>query len=157
MSNKFLRLMFCGDLFDQAIGIKSNHDAPKITRSSSSTSSKFLFTSIFAQPHGKKKTEYLWIFRSSTKLRFQWVKNQVNRRIIQADMVESSKIARSGIFLTACKSRNKKAIVPSFGLRLIWMSTRLKIHEEEAAATWWERDNGDEDDDNKEKLGRWFH
>jgi hypothetical protein len=53
MSIKILRLMFYGDLFVQAIGIGSNHDAPEITRSSSSTSSKFLFASIFAQPHGK--------------------------------------------------------------------------------------------------------
>jgi hypothetical protein len=45
--------MFCGDLFDQAIGIVSNRDATKITRSSSSTSLKFLFASVFAQPHGK--------------------------------------------------------------------------------------------------------
>jgi hypothetical protein len=82
-------------------------------------------------------------------------------------------------FWTACKSGNKTATTPSFGLRLRWMSTRGKgnfikfsieqyfgicsvmytgkIHEKEEAATWWEQDSGDEDDDNEEKLGQCFH
>jgi hypothetical protein len=51
--------MFCGDLFDEAIGIGSNRDAPMITRSSPSTSSKLLFASSFAQPHGKNNRIYL--------------------------------------------------------------------------------------------------
>jgi hypothetical protein len=59
VSIKILRLMFCGDLFNQAIGIGSNRDAPKITRSSSSTFSKLLFASSFAQSHGKNNRIYL--------------------------------------------------------------------------------------------------
>jgi hypothetical protein len=62
VSIKFLILIFCGVLFDQAIGIGSNRDAPKTTRSSSSTSSKFLFASSFAQPHGKNNRIYLDIY-----------------------------------------------------------------------------------------------
>jgi hypothetical protein len=38
--------------------------------------------------------EYLWIFRSPTKLRFQRVKNQVDRRFLQEDMTESPLVAR---------------------------------------------------------------
>jgi hypothetical protein len=52
------------------------------------------------------------------KLRFQQIKNQVNRRFLQVDMAELPKVACSEIFWTACKSRNKMAIAPSFGLRL---------------------------------------
>jgi hypothetical protein len=59
VSIKILRLIFRGDLFDQAIGIGSNRDVSKITRSSSSTSSKFLFASSFSQPHGKNNIIYL--------------------------------------------------------------------------------------------------
>jgi hypothetical protein len=98
-------------------------NAPKTTRSWSST--YFLFPSISAQPQWRA-TGYLWIFRSPMKLRFQRIKNQVNRRYLQAGMAELPKVARSEIFRTACKSRNKTAITPSFGLRLRWMSTRWK-------------------------------
>jgi hypothetical protein len=113
------------------------------------------------------------------KLCFQWTKNKVNRRFLQVDMAELPKVARSEIFWTACKSGNKMAIAPSFGLWLRWMSTcwkgnfiefwmeqylvyvllctQGKIHEKEAAATRWEQDSGDEDDDNKEELGQRFH
>jgi hypothetical protein len=44
-----------------------------------------------------RTTEYNWIFRSPTKLRFQRVKNQVNRRFLQADMTESPMVARPEI------------------------------------------------------------
>jgi hypothetical protein len=44
-----------------------------------------------------RTTEYTWIFRSPTKLRFQRVKNQVNRRFLQADMAESPIVARPEI------------------------------------------------------------
>jgi hypothetical protein len=53
VSIKFLKLMLRGDSFDQAIGVGNSQDVPKITRSSSSTSLKFLFASIFVQPHVK--------------------------------------------------------------------------------------------------------
>jgi hypothetical protein len=52
------------------------------------------------------------------KLRFQRIKNQVNRRFLQAGMAELPKVARSEIFWTAYKSGNKTAIAPSFVLRL---------------------------------------
>jgi hypothetical protein len=58
------------------------------------------------------------------KLHFQRIKNQVNRRFQKADVAELPKVARSEIFWTACKSGNKTAIAPSFGLRLRRMSTR---------------------------------
>jgi hypothetical protein len=61
------------------------------------------------------------------KLRFQRIKNQVNRRFLQAGMSELPKVARSEIFWTACKSGNKTVITPSFGLRLRWMSTVVKV------------------------------
>jgi hypothetical protein len=96
VSIKILRLMFCGDLFDQAIGIGSNHDAPKITRLSSSTSSKFLFASSLDSLM-RRTIEYLWIFRSPRKLCFQRVKNQVNQRFLKADMAESPMVARPEI------------------------------------------------------------
>jgi hypothetical protein len=41
-------------------------------------------------------------------------------------MAELPKVARSEIFWTACRSGNKTAITPSFGLRLRWTSTRWK-------------------------------
>jgi C1A family cysteine protease len=125
-----------------------------------------MFTSISAQPQGRT-TGYLWIFRSTMKLRFQRIKNQVNRRFLQADMAELPKVARSEIFWTACKSGNKTAIAPSFGLRLRWMSTRwkdnfIKFSVEQyfdiccvmyTAATRWEQDSGDEDDTTKRSMG----
>jgi hypothetical protein len=139
---------------------------------------KFLFSSISAQPQ-RKTTGCLWIFRSPMKLRFQRIKNQVNRRFLQADMAELPKVARSEILWTACKSRNKTAIAPSFGLRLIWMSTHWKGNfikflmeqyfcicsvmytgedpRKRGSSTQWEQDSGDEDNDNEEKLGQRFH
>jgi hypothetical protein len=41
--------------------------------------------------------EYTWIFRRPIKLRFQRVKNQVNRRFLEADMAESPMVARPEI------------------------------------------------------------
>jgi hypothetical protein len=76
-----------------------------------------MFTSISAQPQGRT-TGYIWIFRSPMKLRFQQTKNQVNRKFLEADIAELPKVARSEIFWTACKSGNKTAIAPSFGLQL---------------------------------------
>jgi hypothetical protein len=80
---------------------------------------------------------------------------------------------------STCKSGNKTAITPSFGLWLRWMSTRWKgnfikfsmekylcicsvmytgkIHEKEAAATRWEQDSGDEDGNNEEELWQRLH
>jgi hypothetical protein len=111
------------------------------------------------------------------KLRFQQIKNQVNRRFLQAGMAELPKVARS--IWTACKSGNKTVITPSFGLRLRWMSTRWKGNfikfsmeqyfsicsvmytgenpRKRGSSTRWEQDSGDEDDENKEKLGQCFH
>jgi hypothetical protein len=60
------------------------------------------------------------------KLHFQRIKNQVNRSFLQAGMAELPKVERSEIFWTACKSGNKTAIAPSFGLRLRLMSTHWK-------------------------------
>jgi hypothetical protein len=122
---------------------------------------------------------YLWIFRSPMKLRFQRIKNQVNRKCLQAGMAELPKVAHSEIFWTACNSGNKTAIAPSFGLRLRWVSTRWKGNlikfsmeqhfcicsvmytgenpRKRGSSTRWEQDSGDEDGDNKEKLGQCFH
>jgi hypothetical protein len=55
---------------------------------------KFLFPSICAQPQGRT-TGYICIFISPMKLRFQQIKNQVNRRFLQADMAELPKVAHS--------------------------------------------------------------
>jgi hypothetical protein len=71
-----------------------------------------------------RTTEYTWIFRSSSKLCFQRVKNQVNRRFLQADMAESPMIARPD--LDSKQSWSETAIAPSYELRLRWMSTRWK-------------------------------
>jgi hypothetical protein len=113
------------------------------------------------------------------KLPFQRIKNQVNRRFLQAGMAELLKVVRSEIFWTACKSRNKTAITLSFGIRLRWMSTRWKVNFikfsmeqyfficsvmytgenpwKRGSSTRWEQDSGDEDDNNEEKLGQRFH
>jgi hypothetical protein len=137
-----------------------------------------MFSSISAQPQGRT-IGYLWIFRSPMKLRFKRIKNQVNRRFLQAGMAELPKVARSEIFWTACKSRNKTVIAPSFGLRLRWMNTHwkgnfIKFSMEQyfsicsvmytggnprtkGSSTRWEQDSGDEDDDNEEKLGQRFN
>jgi hypothetical protein len=125
-----------------------------------------------------RTTGYILIFISPMKLHFQQIKNQVNQRFLQAGMAELPKVARSE-FWTACKSRNKMAITPSFRLRLRWMSTRWKGNfikfsmeqyfyicsvmytgknpRKKGSSTQWEQDSGDEDDDNEEKLGQHFH
>jgi hypothetical protein len=169
--------MFCGESFVQAIGIGDNHGAPKITRSSSSTSSKFLFVSSLHSLMGRT-IEHLWIFRSSTRLRFQRVKNQVNRRFLQAGMTETPIVACLEIFGQQPKlewnSHNSliwtpiKMMSTSWKVNFINISIELyfgiysvmytgRIHEEEAAASRWEQESGDEDDSNKEKFGQCFH
>jgi hypothetical protein len=41
-----------------------------------------------------RKTKYIWMFIRPMKLRFQRVKNQVDRRFLQVDMAESLMVAR---------------------------------------------------------------
>jgi hypothetical protein len=52
------------------------------------------------------------------KLRFQRIKNQVNRRILQAGMAELPNVARSEISGQHESAETKTATTPSFGLRL---------------------------------------
>jgi hypothetical protein len=65
-----------------------------------------MFASISAQPQGIT-TGYIWIFISPIKLHFQRIKNQVNRRFLQADMAELPKVARSEIFWTSMQERKQ--------------------------------------------------
>jgi hypothetical protein len=78
----------------------------------------------FAHPQ-QKTTRYIWIFRSSMKSMFQRIKRQGNRRILQADMAESPKVARAEI-LDSKQCWSETAIAPSFRLWLRQMSTRWK-------------------------------
>ena len=71
----------------------------------------------------RENTGYFWIFRSPMKLRFQQIKNQDNRRFLQADMVESPKVARAE---NSKHCWSETAIAPSFGLRLRRRSTYWK-------------------------------
>jgi hypothetical protein len=157
----------------------TRRSAPKTTTSRSSTSSDRVARSLCShQSLHNLKEEQHDIFGY---LEAAWSYTSNEPRIkstggsYKADMAELPKIARSEIFWTACKSGNKTAIAPSFGLWLRWMSTRWKsnfikfsmeqcfgicsvmytgkIHEKEAAATRWEQDSGDEDGDNEEELG----
>jgi hypothetical protein len=59
------------------------------------------------------------------KSTFQRIKQQGNRRFLQADMAESPKVARAEI-LDSKQCRSETTIAPSFGLRLGRMSTRWK-------------------------------
>jgi hypothetical protein len=77
-----------------------------------------------AQPL-QKTIGYIWIFRSYMKSTLQRIKRQGNRRFLQADMAESPMIAHAEI-LDSKQCWSETAIAPSFGLRLRWMSTRLK-------------------------------
>jgi hypothetical protein len=107
-------------------------NAPKTTRSRSPTSSDRFARSLRSHKSlhnlkGKQQDifgylEYPWSYAS----KFQWIKNQVNRRFLQADMAELPNVARSEIFWTACKRGNKMAIAPSFGIQLRWICTRWK-------------------------------
>jgi hypothetical protein len=73
-----------------------------------------------AQPE-HKTIGYIWFLRSSMKSMFQQIKQQGNRRFLQADMAES----RAEI-LNSKQCWSEKAITPSFGLRLRRMSARWK-------------------------------
>lgn len=91
----------------------AQHDALKTTRSSSSTSSdqfakRYCSHQCSARPQ-KKIAVYSWIFKSSTKLWTQRIKNQVNRSFLQAVMAKSSKVVRSENFWTARKTKVKRA------------------------------------------------
>jgi hypothetical protein len=77
-----------------------------------------------AQPL-QKTIGYIWIFRSSMKSTFQWIKQQGNRRFLQADMAESPMVAHAEI-LDSNQCWSETAIAPSFGLRLRQMSTCWK-------------------------------
>jgi hypothetical protein len=68
---------------------------------------KFLFPSISAQPQGRT-TGYRWIFISPMKLRFQRIKNQVNRRFLQVGMAELPKVARSEISGQQARAETKR-------------------------------------------------
>ena len=68
-------------------------DAPKTTRSRSSTSSdRFVRSHCYhqysARPQ-KKIAVYFWIFKSPMKFRFQQIKNEVNRSFLQEVMAKN--------------------------------------------------------------------
>jgi hypothetical protein len=68
---------------------------------------------------------YIWIFRSSMKSTFQWIKWGGNQRFLQVDMAESPMVARAQI-LDSKQCWSETAIAPPSGLRLRRMSTRWK-------------------------------
>ena len=108
----------------------SRHYAPKTTWSRSLTSSdeftrSHCYHQYSAQPQ-KKIAAYFWILKSSTKLPFQWIKNQVNRRFLQAGMTKTLKVVHSENLWTARSAKSETGITPSFGLRLKRMTTRWK-------------------------------
>jgi hypothetical protein len=73
----------------------------------------------------QKTIRYIWIFRSSMKSTFQWIKWQGNRRLLQADMAKSPMVAHAEI-MDSKQCWSETAIAPSFGLWLRWMSTHWK-------------------------------
>ena len=108
----------------------AQQDAPKTTRSRSSTSSdRFVRSHCYhqysAQPQ-KQIIAYFWIFKSSTKFPSQRIKNQVNRRFLQAGMAKTLKVVHSENFWTARSAKSETGITPSFGLGLRWMTTHWK-------------------------------
>jgi hypothetical protein len=132
------------------------------------------------EPH-QKTIRYIWIFISSMKSNFQWIKEKGNRRFLQADMAESPMIAHAEI-LDSKQCWSETTIAPSFGLRLRRMSTRWKGNfikfsielyfcicsvlysgvnprrrVSNKVMNWWRQDGGDEHGINEEKLGQWFH
>jgi len=108
----------------------ARHYAPKTTWSRSLTSSgeftrRYCNHQCPARPQ-KQRAAYFWIFKSSTKFPFQRIKNQVNRRFLQAVMAKTLKGVHSENFWTARSAKSETGITPSFGLGLRWMTTRWK-------------------------------
>ena len=108
----------------------ARHYAPKTTWSRSLTSSdeftrRYCSHQCPARPQ-KQIAAYFWIFKSSTKFPFQRIKNQVNRRFLQAVMAKTLKVVHSENFWTARSAKSETGITPSFGLGLRWMTTRWK-------------------------------
>ena len=108
----------------------AQQDAPKTTRSRSSTSSdRFVRSHCYhqysAQPQ-KQIAAYFLIFKSSMKLPSQRIKNQVHRRFLQAGMAKTLKVVHSENFWTARSAKSETGITPSFGLGLRWMTTHWK-------------------------------
>ena len=107
----------------------AQHYAPKTTWSTSLTSSDE-FTRYYshqcpARPQ-KQIAAYFWIFKISTKFPFHRIKNQVNRRFLQAGMAKTLKVVHSGNFWTARSAKSETDITLSFGFSLRWMTTRWK-------------------------------
>ena len=98
---------------------------PKTTRSRSSTSSdRFVRSHCYhqysAQPQ-KQIAAYFWIFKSSTKFPSRRIKNQFNRRFLQAGMAKTLKVVHSENFWTAQRQKwNGHS-------SLVW--TRLKMND----------------------------
>ena len=91
----------------------AQQDAPKTTRSRSSTSSdRFVRSHCYhqysARPQ-KKIAVYFWIFKSPMKFRFQRIKNEVNRSFLQEVMAKTSKVVHSEIFWTARSAKVKRS------------------------------------------------
>ena len=91
----------------------AQQDAPKTTRSRSSTSSdRFVRSHCYhqysAQPQ-KKIAVYFWIFKSPMKFRFQRIKNEANRSFLQEVMAKTSKVVHSEIFWTARSAKVKRS------------------------------------------------
>ena len=108
----------------------ARHYAPKTTWSRSLTSSgeftrRYCSHQCQDRPQ-KQRAAYFWIFKSSTKFPFQRIKNQVDRRFLQAVMAKTLKGVHSENFWTARSAKSETGIIPSFGLGLRWMTTRWK-------------------------------
>ena len=108
----------------------ARHYAPKTTWLRSLTSSdeftrRYCSHQYSAQPQ-KQITAYFWIFKRSTKFPSQRIKNEVNRRFLQAVMTKTLKIVHSENFWTARSTNSETGITPSFGLCLKWITTRWK-------------------------------
>jgi hypothetical protein len=78
----------------------------------------------FHEPQ-QKTIRYIWIFRSSMKSTFQWIKREGNWRFLQVDMAESPMVAHAEI-MDSKQCWSVTAIALSFGLQLRRMSTRWK-------------------------------
>jgi len=91
----------------------AKQDAPKTTRSRSSTSSdRFVRSHCYHQYYARpqKKIEvYFWILKSPMKFQFQQIKNEVNQSFLQEVMAKTSKVVHSEIFWTARSAKVKRS------------------------------------------------
>ena len=108
----------------------ARHYVPKTTWSRSLTSldeftRRYCSHQCPAQPQ-KQIAAYFLIFKSSTNFPFQQIKNQVNRRFLQAVMAKTLKVVHSENFWIARSAKSETGITLSFGFGLRWMTTHWK-------------------------------